>query len=67
VVARFFSGRARDVRPALVDGAVGAVVAIGGRTRIALSFVIAGGRIIGIDVVAEPGQLTELDVAILDG
>jgi RNA polymerase sigma factor (sigma-70 family) len=65
-VARFFSGRAQGALPAIIDGAVGAVVATGGQTRIAISFVIAGGRIIGIDVVAEPEQLTELDVAILN-
>jgi RNA polymerase sigma factor (sigma-70 family) len=67
VVAEFFSGRAQGALPALIDGAAGIVVAAGGQTRIAVSFVIAHGRIIGIDVVAEPEQLRELDVAILNG
>jgi hypothetical protein len=67
VVAGFFSGRAHSALPALIDGAVGAVVAADGQTRIAIGFTIADGRIIGIDVVAEPEQLRELEVAILNG
>jgi RNA polymerase sigma-70 factor (ECF subfamily) len=67
VVAGFFSGRAQGALPALIDGAIGAVVATDGEARIAIGFTIAGGRIIGIDVVAEPEQLRALDVAILNG
>jgi RNA polymerase sigma factor (sigma-70 family) len=67
VVASFFSGRARGAQPALIDGTVGAVVAAHGQTRIAIGFTIADGRIIAIDVVADPEQLQELDVAILNG
>jgi RNA polymerase sigma-70 factor (ECF subfamily) len=66
-VADFFSGRAQGALPALIDGAAGAVVVVGGQTRLALSFTIADGRIIGIDVVAEPEQLREIDLTILDG
>jgi RNA polymerase sigma-70 factor (ECF subfamily) len=66
VVAGFFSGRAQGALPALIDGVVGAVVAADGQPRIAVGFTIADGKIVGIDVVAEPGQLRELDVAILN-
>jgi RNA polymerase sigma-70 factor (ECF subfamily) len=66
-VAGFFSGRAQGARPALLDGAVGAVVMAGGRARIALHLTITGGRITGIDTVAEPERLRELDVVVLDG
>jgi hypothetical protein len=61
VVARFFAGGAR---PAEIDAAPGAVVMAGGRTRIAIAFTVAGGRIVGIDVVADPTELAHLDVAV---
>jgi RNA polymerase sigma-70 factor (ECF subfamily) len=66
-VADFFAGRAGGAVLALIDGSVGAVVAPQGQTRIAISFTVASGRIIGIDAVAEPEHLRELDVAILNG
>jgi len=65
-VAAFFSGRAHGILPAIIDGAVGAVVAPSGHPRIAISFTIAGGRIIEIEAVAAPEQLTELDIQLLD-
>jgi RNA polymerase sigma-70 factor (ECF subfamily) len=67
VVATFFSGRAQGALPAFIDGAAGAVVAANGQTLLAISFTIADGRIIGIDVVADPEQLRELDVAVVNG
>jgi RNA polymerase sigma-70 factor (ECF subfamily) len=66
LVGGFFSGRARVAVPALIDGAVGAVVAADGQPRIAISFVITGGAIVGIDVVADPEQLRNLDIMVLD-
>ncbi|MEV8510934.1 sigma-70 family RNA polymerase sigma factor [Dactylosporangium sp. NPDC051484] len=65
VVAAFFSGRAQGARPADIDGATGAVVQVDGRTRIAISFTVTSGRIIGIDVVADPADLEILNVRIL--
>ncbi len=67
VVAGFFSGRGQGARPALIDGAMGFVVAPRGQVRVALCLTITGGRITAIDVVADPEQLRELDVTILDG
>jgi RNA polymerase sigma factor (sigma-70 family) len=61
-VAGTFSGRARFARPALVDGAAGAVWAPGGRPRVAFRFTITGGRITGIDLVADPEQLGRLAI-----
>jgi RNA polymerase sigma factor (sigma-70 family) len=61
-VARFFSGRARGVRPALIDGAVGGLIASAGRVRIAISFVIADGRVLAIEAVADPEQLDLMDI-----
>jgi RNA polymerase sigma factor (sigma-70 family) len=57
--------RARQAEPALVDGAVGAVVAPGGRLAAALVFTIADGRISAYEVIADPARLARLDVAVL--
>jgi RNA polymerase sigma factor (sigma-70 family) len=65
-VAGTFAGRARVARPALVNGAAGAVWAQGGRPRVVFGFTIAGGKIVEINLVADPEQLQELDLAVLD-
>jgi RNA polymerase sigma factor (sigma-70 family) len=65
-VAESFAGRARAARPALVDGAPAAVWAPGGRPQVVFGFRIADGRIVGIDIVADPERLSRLDVAFLD-
>jgi RNA polymerase sigma-70 factor (ECF subfamily) len=65
-VADTFSGRARVAQPALVDGAVGLVWAVGGRPRVVFGITITGGKIVEIDLVADPERLRRLDLAILD-
>ena len=65
-VAETFSGRAQAARAALVNGAVGAVWAIGGRPRVAFDFVIAAGRIIEIEMIASEARLRDLDLVSLD-
>jgi RNA polymerase sigma factor (sigma-70 family) len=65
-VAETFSGRAQAARPALIDGAAGAVWAQGGRPRVVFGFTIAGGKIVGIDMLAEPARLRRLDVTLLE-
>ena len=64
-VADIFSGRARAARLALVDGAVGAVVAPGGRPRVVFGFTIMGGKIAEIELLADPARLRRLEVAVL--
>ena len=66
VARRALAGRARAARPALVDGAVGVVVAPRGRLLMVLDFKIRGGKIVEIDAVAEPERLNQLDLALLD-
>jgi RNA polymerase sigma factor (sigma-70 family) len=61
-----FSGRARFARPVLVNGAAGVVVAAHGRPLVVMGFTIAGGRIVEIDVIADPERLRHLDLAALD-
>jgi RNA polymerase sigma-70 factor (ECF subfamily) len=57
---------ARLTQPALVDGAIGVVVAPRGRLSRALTFKIANGKIIEIEVIGNPARLGELDVSIVD-
>jgi RNA polymerase sigma-70 factor (ECF subfamily) len=64
-VAATFSGRARVAQPALLGRAVGAVWAPGGRPRVAFAFTIAHGKVVAVDLIADPARLQELDVRIL--
>ncbi len=61
-----FSRGARFARPALVNGAVGVVLAPRGRLFRVLSFTITDGKIAQIDVVADPARLRQLDLAVLN-
>ena len=65
-VADTFSGGARSARPALVNGAAGAVWAPGGRPRVVFAFAITRGKIVEIDMLADPARLRPLDLAVLD-
>ena len=57
---------ARLTQPALVDGAIGVVVAPHGRLTRALRFTIANGRITEIEVIGNPARLGEMEVSIVD-
>jgi RNA polymerase sigma factor (sigma-70 family) len=61
-----FTKGVRFARPALVDGAVGVVVAPRGRLFRVLTFTFRHGKILQVDVVADPQRLRELDLALLD-
>lgn len=63
-VARTFVGRAQAAQPALVDGVAGATWAPGGVPRVTFAFRIVDGRIVEIDVVADPAKLAESDVLL---
>jgi RNA polymerase sigma-70 factor, ECF subfamily len=62
-VAGTFAGRARAAQ---VNGVAGLVWASGGRPRVVFTFTIAGGKIVGIDMVADPDRLRELDLVLTD-
>jgi RNA polymerase sigma-70 factor (ECF subfamily) len=64
-VAETFAGRARAAQPALVDGVAGLVWAPGGRTRVVFGFTIVDGKIVEINLLADPEHLEQLDVTIL--
>ena len=58
---------ARFIRPALVNGAAGAVVPINGRLFAVLGFTVTDGRIVAIDILYDPQRLAGLDLTLLDG
>ena len=65
-VAQTFVGRARAAQLALIDGAPGAVWAPDGEPRVVFAFTLAAGKIVGIEMLADPDHLRSLTVAILD-
>jgi RNA polymerase sigma-70 factor (ECF subfamily) len=59
-------GGARAAQPALVNGAVGVVVAPRGRLLMVLVFTISEEKVVEIDAVADPKRLRKLELAVLD-
>jgi len=55
------------VRPALVNGAAGVVVAAQGRPLVVMAFTVRAGKIVAIDVLSDPDRLRRLDLSALDG
>jgi RNA polymerase sigma-70 factor, ECF subfamily len=66
VAKRAAKGRARSAQPALVNGAVGVVVAPRGRLLMILGFTITRGKIVEIDILADPARLRQLDLSVLN-
>jgi RNA polymerase sigma factor (sigma-70 family) len=56
---------ARAAQPALIDGAVGLVIAPQGRLFRALRFTLAEGKIAAVEVIGDPERLHRLQLAIL--
>jgi hypothetical protein len=65
-VAGQFSGRARATQPALINGAIGLVWAQGGRPRVIFSFTISDGKIVAIEMLADPERLSKLELIFLN-
>ena len=61
-----FSRLSPFVRPALVNGAAGVVVAPRGRPFSVMGFTIRGRKIVEIDILADPARLSRLDVSVFD-
>jgi RNA polymerase sigma factor (sigma-70 family) len=61
-----FSANSRYAEPALVDGAVGIVVAPKGKLALVLSFGVVGDKITEIDIDADPQRLRRFTLAVLD-
>ncbi len=64
-VATTFAGRARYAQVALVDGAWGAVWAAGGKPRVVFGFAITNGRIVGMELIADPERLRQFNLTLL--
>ena len=64
-VADTFSGRARAARPALVEGTPGLVWMQHGRPQMVSDFTIANGKVVKIDLIADPERISELDLTVL--
>lgn len=64
-VATAFKGRARNASPALINGAVGVLVAPKGKLLVALAIIVEQGWIVGIEAIADPQRLTTLDMEVL--
>ncbi|GAA0600271.1 sigma-70 family RNA polymerase sigma factor [Kutzneria viridogrisea] len=58
--------RSRFAEVALINGAVGVVVAPRGRLVFALTFTVERDRIAAYEVIADPARLRRLDLAVLD-
>jgi RNA polymerase sigma-70 factor (ECF subfamily) len=54
-----------EVRRALVNGAVGGVVVMGGRPFAVMSFVVRGDRIVEIDVYNDPQRVAEIAAPVM--
>ena len=61
-----FARLAPWVRPVLVNGAAGVVVAPEGRPFSVMGFTVADGRIVAIDAITDPERLSRIDLAFLE-
>jgi RNA polymerase sigma-70 factor (ECF subfamily) len=61
--ARSYGAPQREVRPATINGAAGAVIVVDGRPVSIMGFVVIGGRITAIDVLADAGRIARLDLS----
>jgi RNA polymerase sigma-70 factor, ECF subfamily len=64
--ALMFAGLSPYVRPALVNGVAGVVVAPHDQPFSVMAFTVVGGRIVAIDALSDPERLRELDLTVLD-
>jgi RNA polymerase sigma-70 factor, ECF subfamily len=59
--AMSFAARAEFARPALVNGAAGIVAVRDGRLLAVLAFTVVSGRIVALDILADPARLDRID------
>jgi RNA polymerase sigma factor (sigma-70 family) len=66
-LARSYAAPAREARPAIVNGAAGAVVFVRGEPTAIMGFVVRTGRIAAIDVLADPERIARIDLRAVTG
>jgi RNA polymerase sigma-70 factor (ECF subfamily) len=64
--ARAAASGAWTVQPALVNGAVGIIVAPRGHLTMVLEFTIENDKIVAVDAITDPERLKALELAVLD-
>jgi RNA polymerase sigma-70 factor (ECF subfamily) len=64
--ALFYSRLGLDLRPVLINGAVGAVAFRNGEPFSLGAVTVRGGKIVELDFLADPERLRELDLTVLD-
>lgn len=64
--AQTFAPLVASARPVIVNGAPGVVVAPRGKPVAVAAFTVARGKIVEIDLLADPARLRDLDLAFLD-
>ncbi|MGC1804694.1 MAG: RNA polymerase subunit sigma-70, partial [Mycobacterium sp.] len=64
-LARSYAAPQRHVRRAVVNGAAGAVIFVDGRPTAIMGFVVRGGRVAEIDVLADPARIARIDLRVL--
>jgi RNA polymerase sigma factor (sigma-70 family) len=64
--ALFYARLNLDIRPALVNGAVGAVSFMNGEPFAVGAVTVRGGKIVELDFLADPDRLSRLDLTVLE-
>src|SRR5581483_425195 len=63
--ARLGARPSATLHPVLVNGAAGALVTLRGRPLAVMAFAVVDGRIVEIDVIADPGRVRDLAAPVL--
>lgn len=66
-LARSYADPGREARPATVNGAAGAVIFVAGRPTAIMGFVVRGGLVTAIDVLADPARVQRIDLSAVGG
>jgi RNA polymerase sigma-70 factor (ECF subfamily) len=64
--ALMFADPSRLLRPALVNGAAGVLVTVGGRLVAVMAFTVIADKIVAIDALGDPHRLDQLDLTLPD-
>jgi RNA polymerase sigma factor (sigma-70 family) len=66
-LARSYAGPEREVRAATVNGAAGAVIFVTGQPTAIIGFLVRGGRVAAVDVLADPERIARIDLSAVSG
>jgi RNA polymerase sigma-70 factor (ECF subfamily) len=62
-----YANPAADLRPVLVNGAVGVVVVLAGRPVAVIGFTVTDDRVVAIDALSDPERLAAMDLSFVTG